>query len=419
MQQIPSSAIPEPLLQANFDTASIFKNFMEISSVCVTCYKTIMKSLLLCTFVLLTTPALFSQNNSNNKFSLKGKVVGQDTGFVHIGYFNSSMKYVDDSCYLKKGEFQFTGFIKGTTRASFYGKRKSRSVDDPNWMEMFIEPGNINALFKVDEFKKAQISGSKSQNEFTIYNKRIDSLNSKWQNVFDELNIAKINNDSIKVDKIYKEQLPIYREENRSVSQRYIQEFANSDISAYLLFCDINLSLDSLKYYYSHLTPSVQHSFYGSNIDSSIIKQERLQIGMPAPDFIQTDLNGNQISLKTFEGKYILLDFWASWCIPCREENPHLKKAYAKYHDKGFEIIGFSMDGPDNKNAWIDAIKKDGLPWIQLCDFKIWNSEVIIEYNYLGGKGIPANFLINPKGQIIAKDLRGDDIENKLSELIK
>ena len=392
---------------------------MEIPSICIKCYKTIMKSFLLFTSVLLTTSALFSQNNSDSKFSLEGKVIGQDTGFVHIGYFNSSMKYIDDSCYLKNGEFQFVGFINGTTRASFYGKRKSRSVDDPNWMEMFIEPGNINALFTVNEFKKAQISGSKSQNEFTIYNKRIDSLNNKWQSVFDELSNAKISNDSIKLDKIYNEQLPKYREEGSRISKTYIQEFPNSDISAYLLFNEINLNLDSLKYYYSLLNSSVQQSFYGKNIDNSIIKQEKLQIGKPAPDFTQTDLKGNQISLKKFKGKYILLDFWASWCVPCREENPYLKEAYAKYHDKGFIIIGFSMDGPENKNAWIEAIKKDNLPWIQVCDFKVWNSKVISDYNYLGGKGIPANFLINPEGQIIAKDLRGDEIEKKLSELIK
>lgn len=378
-----------------------------------------MKNLLLFISVLLPTSTLFSQENPNNEFSLKGKVIGQDTGYVHIGYFNNLKKYIADSCYLKTGEFRFTGFINGATRATFYGKRKSRSVDDPNWTEVFIEPGNMEAIFKVDEFKKAQITSSKSQNEFTIYNKRIDSLDDKWKNVFDELNNAKIKNDSIKIEKIYNEQLPLYRDENNRITLNFIKEFPNSDISAYLLFNQINLTLDSLKFYYALLNPAVQQSFYGNNINSSIIKQGRLQIGMPAPDFIQSDLNGKQISLKIFKEKYILLDFWASWCVPCREENPYLKKAYAKYHDKGFEIIGFSLDGPENKNAWINAIKKDDLPWIQLCDFKVWNGEVISEYDYLGGKGIPANFLINPEGRIIAKDLRGDDVEKKLSELIK
>ncbi len=106
----------------------------------------------------------------------------------------------------------------------------------------------------------------------------------------------------MKVDKIYDEQLPVYRKEKSRISQNYIQEFPNSDISAYLLFNEINLSLDSLEYYYSLLNPSAQHSFYGNNIDSSIIKKKKLQIGKPAPDFTQVDLKGNQISLKKFKG---------------------------------------------------------------------------------------------------------------------
>lgn len=378
-----------------------------------------MKTLLLFISIILPIAALFSQNNPINKFHLKGKIVGQDTGYVHIGYFANKKIYINDSCYLKNGEFEFAGFINGATRGTFYGKRKSRSVDDPNWTEIFIEPGNMEAIFKVDEFKKAQLTGSKSQNEFTVYNKRIDSIDKKWKNVFDELNNAKIKNDSIKIEKIYSEQLPLYRDESNRTTLNFVKEFPNSDISAYLLFNQINLSLDSQKFYYSLLTASVQQSFYGNNVNNSIVKQENLQIGMQAPDFTQVDLNGNQISLKNFRGKYILLDFWASWCIPCRAEHPYLKKAYAKYHDKGFEIISFSMDGPENKSAWINAIKKDDLPWIQLCDFKVWNSEVISEYNYLGGKGIPANFLINSEGLIVAKDLRGDDLEKKLTELIK
>lgn len=378
-----------------------------------------MKRSLLFAFPLCIATALFSQNSADNNFNFKGKIIGQDSGFIHLAYFNSAKQYINDSCSLSHGSFQFKGVINGMTRATFYGNRKSRSVDDPNWTEIFLEPGNIKATVKVNEFKKAEITGSKSQNDFEIFNNRIDSLKAKWKNTFDELNEAKIKNDTSKIQKIYNEELPQYRNESSRVTLNFIKEFPNSDISAYLLYNEINLSLDSLKNYYSQLAPSVQQSFYGNNIDSSITRQENLQIGKTAPDFSQADLHGIQISLKKFKGKYILLEFWASWCIPCREEFPYLKKAYAKYHNKGFEIIGFSIDGLENKNAWIEAIKKDGLPWIQLCDFKVWNSDVIIEYNYLGGKGIPANFLINPEGKIIAKNLRGEDVEKALSALIQ
>jgi peroxiredoxin len=378
-----------------------------------------MKRALLFIFIICVTTHLFSQKNCNSNFIFNGKVIGEDSGFIHLAYFDSLKKYVNDSCSLNNGSFQFKGIIKGTTRATFYGNRRSRSVDDPNWTEIFLEPGEMKATVKVNEFKKAEITGSKSQNDFEIFNNKIDSLNAKWKNTFDALDNAKSVNDTSKVQKIYDEQLPQYQNQSSRVTLNFIKEFPNSDISGYLLFNEINLSLDSLKFYYSLLSPSVQQSFYGNNVDSSIIKQEKLQIGMLAPDFTQIDLYGNQISLKKFRGKYVLLDFWASWCIPCREEHLYLKKAYAKYHDKGFEIIGFSMDGPENKSAWMEAIKKDDLPWIQLCDFKVWNSDLIIEYNYLGGKGIPANFLINPGGKIIAKDLRGDDVEKELSKLIK
>ena len=136
-----------------------------------------MKNLLLFILALISTTTLLSQDNLKNQFTLKGKVIGQKTGYVHIAYFNDQKKYINDSCFLQNGKFQFTGWIKEPIRATFYGKRKSRRVDDPNWTEIFLEPGNITAIFQVDEFKKAQITGSKSQNDFSIFNNRIDSLN--------------------------------------------------------------------------------------------------------------------------------------------------------------------------------------------------------------------------------------------------
>lgn len=378
-----------------------------------------MKIWLLSTALLLNAASLFAQNNTDAQFYLNGNVIGQDTGYVRIGYVNNEMKYVNDTCYLKKGDFQFKGFINRPTLLSFSGNTKSRSVNDPNWTEMFIEPGNMQILVKEGAFKKAQVSGSVAQNEFARYQKGIDSLEYQWQNVFDALKKARAENNKEVIDKIYSEQLPIYRKLSHSVTMEYITAFPQSIISAYLLSIQNYLSLDSLKHYYALLHPSVQHSYYGNEIDRSIVKQESLQFGKPAPDFIQTDVNGNQVSLKNFMGKYILLEFWASWCVPCREENPNLKAAYANYHDKGFEIIGFSMDNLEYKDAWKEAIKKDDLPWIQLCDFKVWNSEVLDKYNYLGGQGIPSNFLIDREGKIIAKNLRGEDLNKRLSELMK
>lgn len=131
-------------------------------------------------------------------------------------------------------------------------------------------------------------------------------------------------------------------------------------------------------------------------------------------NFTQNDTLGNAVSLASFKGKYVLLDFWASWCGPCRAENPNVVKAYNKYKDKGFTILSVSLDQPGKHQAWMDAIHKDGLTWTHVSDLKFWDNEVAKQY---GIRAIPQNFLIDPEGKIIAKDLRGDELTKTLSEL--
>ncbi len=138
-------------------------------------------------------------------------------------------------------------------------------------------------------------------------------------------------------------------------------------------------------------------------------------VGVMAPDFTQNDVNGVPVKLSSFRGKYVLLDFWASWCAPCREENPNVVKAYNKYKDKNFTILSVSLDKPDARNNWLAAIKNDGLSWTQVSDLKFWNNEAATLYSITS---IPSNFLIDPNGKIVAKDLRGGDLENMLEQVL-
>jgi len=154
----------------------------------------------------------------------------------------------------------------------------------------------------------------------------------------------------------------------------------------------------------------------GKEYKEALEKMKATAIGSIAPDFMQNDTLGNPLKLSSLRGKYVLVDFWAAWCGPCRAENPNIVKAYAKYNKKGFEILGVSLDTEKDKEKWMKAIQKDGLTWPQVSDLKGWSSDVAQLYVI---KAIPQNVLLDPAGKIIAKNLRGEALEKKLAELFQ
>lgn len=138
------------------------------------------------------------------------------------------------------------------------------------------------------------------------------------------------------------------------------------------------------------------------------------RIGKPAPDLAMPDAEGKTVSITSFRGKYLLVDFWASWCGPCRQENPNVVKAFNQYKDKNFTILGVSLD--KEKEPWLKAVKDDRLAWTQMSDLKYWDSKAVEVYRF---EGIPYNVLIDPKGNIIAENLRGFDLEKRLAEVLE
>lgn len=157
-----------------------------------------------------------------------------------------------------------------------------------------------------------------------------------------------------------------------------------------------------------------QDSLLKVSLANEEANMSKVAIGSKELDFTQNDTTGKPVSLASFKGKYVLVDFWASWCAPCRAENPNVVKAYQKYKDKGFTVLGVSLDGESTKIAWLKAIDKDGLAWTQVSDLKGWKNEVAKLYDV---KSIPQNFLIDPNGVIVGKNLRGDELNKKLASI--
>lgn len=166
---------------------------------------------------------------------------------------------------------------------------------------------------------------------------------------------------------------------------------------------------------FSQLAASLKNSELGKRTAISIDKLIAIQIGKRAPDFAAPDTLGKIVHLSDYKGRYVLLDFWASWCVPCREENPNVVAAYQRFHTQKFDILSVSLDKADARAQWLAAIQKDGLSWQHVSDLKFWNSEAAQLYMV---KAIPQNFLIDPQGKIIAKDLRGEELTKKLQEIL-
>lgn len=259
-----------------------------------------------------------------------------------------------------------------------------------------------------------QIEYERYKKGITALNKKDHELDAKWKKLKAE---GRHTDPELRapLDSLYKE---LYQEYNRYY-ETYVSNHSNaislSLLNSVLRFKYKAAELEGILREYPEKyreTPAY------SKLEEKVQIMKNLEIGAMAPDFTMPDVNGVPVSLSSFRGKYVLLDFWASWCGPCRKENPHVVEAYNKYNEKGFEVLGVSYDYPGMRDKWLKAIEKDGLPWTHVSNLLGWKDPTSKLYNI---SGIPAPFLIGPDGKIIAKDydIRGDNLLNMLSGIFE
>jgi peroxiredoxin len=372
-----------------------------------------MKKLLFSAAALLPMLA-FSQST---KFTVQGKLGTYNApAKVYLQYRNDG-KTVIDSAVLVNGVFKFTGDVGAVPSQAYVllSEKGAGMNNTRDYKAIYVEPGVIT-VNSVAEVAKAKVEGTKTNAENEEYHALLKPVNDGYDAIEAK---DKAASDDVKKTDAYAKQSKAdekaVEEQEKTLNKKFIQSHPNSVISLNVLQSfAYSADYKDIEPLYNGLSVDVKATKPGKEFGAIMLKLKGVAIGATAPEFAEADTAGKMVSLSSFRGKYVLIDFWASWCGPCRQENPNVVKAYNQYKTKNFTIVGVSLDRPNAKEAWLKAIHKDGLTWTQLSDLQFWKSKTADLY---GVRGIPQNFLLDPNGKIIGKNLRGDDLEAKLTEL--
>ncbi len=274
----------------------------------------------------------------------------------------------------------------------------------------FLDNTPVKIVGDVNQLKRLRITGSQLHNDFRSFKKAFDPQFEKLTKLSQQYQMG-LRSDSLMAI------MNIVRDSIQTNIDQFIKKHPSSAVSAFLLAATLQLSEDILltEHRLNMLKPSALENMYGIYLKETIAETKITAIGSTAMDFSQADTAGVAVSLSSFRGKYVLLDFWASWCGPCRQENPNVVANYQKFNPKNFTVLGVSLDRPGQKDKWLEAIYTDNLTWTHVSDLQFWNNAVAQQYRI---QSIPQNLLIDPDGKIIAKNLRGPALEQKLCEVL-
>lgn len=333
------------------------------------------------------------------KAKVSGEIKGLGDAEIAIGYLKAG-KPARDTIHIHQDRFEWA--------AEMPEPQKVYLMFPTQYSECFLEAGDIRITGHADSLHLLKVEGSKIQDEADRFQATLEDLEQratplyqKWGKVSPEEQLE------------LEQELEHISAERRSRAAAYIAAHPRSAYSLSLVADRSAMgSYEEVKPLYDALDKSVLMTAAGQQATARLDVLKRSALGTQILNFTQNDADGRPVSFASFKGKYVLVDFWASWCGPCRAENPNVLKAYNQYKDRNFTVVGISLD--DNAEKWKKAIKDDGMPWTQLSSLQGFNNEVSA---YYGIQGIPSSLLVGPDGKIIARNLRGASLQHKLSEL--
>ncbi|QEC44247.1 TlpA disulfide reductase family protein [Pseudobacter ginsenosidimutans] len=353
-------------------------------------------------------------NATAQKFKLNGKLGKKAEGQKLMLSWQKGNTYHADSAIVKNGKFTIAGElvdpVKGYLRVV---KADADEQQDTDNAELFLEPGNITLIAVNGRLGSATIKGGPGQSDFIELQKRLRPANDKVALIIDSMASGFGINEEV-IRRFQKSYHDIYAE-MRVTKAAFVADYPDSYLSLDLVR-EQSAIIEYEKFgplFYT-LSERLRKTASANAMEARLEIAKKTAIGQPAMDFVLNDTTGTPLSLSSLKGKYVLVDFWASWCGPCRQENPYLVKAYEKFSNSGFQILSVSID--TQKPAWLKAIREDGLNWLHASDLKGGKGEVARMYDI---RAVPQNFLVDPNGVIIAKNLRSQQLEEKLNEVLK